>query len=119
MLWGGFYISGSKKVYFVGDTGFGNFFSLIKEKLSAPDVALLPIGAYEPRWFMKPAHINPYEAVQAMLDLGAERSIGIHFGTFKLTDEGIDDPKRELAKSLLELKVDPARFIVPEFGKTY
>jgi L-ascorbate metabolism protein UlaG (beta-lactamase superfamily) len=119
MLWGGFYLTGSKKIYFAGDTGYGIFFKLIREKLSPPDLAFLPIGAYEPRWFMKPAHVNPEEAVQGMLDLQATRAIGVHFGTFKLTDEGIDDPKQALEAALDKLKVERSRFIVPEFGKSY
>lgn len=119
-LWGGFYITSSdKKIYFAGDTGYGKFFKLIKEKLGSPDLALLPIGAYEPRWFMKNAHINPEEAVWAFQDLGAARAIGIHFGTFKLTDEGIDQPVIDLTKAIKKYKLLPGKFIAPEFGQHY
>ncbi len=118
-LWGGFYIEGSHRVYFAGDTGWGKFFRLIQANLGSPDISLLPIGAYEPRWFMKPAHMNPQEAVQAAVVLGSKFNIGIHFGTFKLTDEGIDRPKRDLEKALKDEGFDKEAFIYPEFGKAY
>jgi L-ascorbate metabolism protein UlaG (beta-lactamase superfamily) len=99
-LWGGFFIKRSSvSALFAGDTGYGAHFGLIRERLGAPDVSLLPIGAYEPRWFMKDQHINPEEAVRAHLDLGSRLSLGMHFGTFRLTDEGIDDPVTALAES--------------------
>lgn len=96
-LWGGFYISNhSIKIFWAGDTGYGPHFKSIREKLGIPDLSFLPIGAYEPRWFMKDMHMNPDDAVMAHLDLGTPLSIGMHFGTFQLTDEGIDDPKKAL-----------------------
>lgn len=119
MLWGGFYFTGSKKIYFAGDTGYGNFFKLIKKELGPPDIALLPIGAYEPRWFMKDQHLNPEDAVKAFIALGAKKAIGIHFGTFKLTDEGINDPIKELNKALAKYKISRESFVVPIFGKAY
>src|SRR5208282_1787913 len=82
--------------YFAADTGFGSLFEQIREKFGAPDLALLPIGAYEPRWFMGPAHMSPEEAVKAHNILGAKTSIAIHHGTFQLADDGIDTPVREL-----------------------
>lgn len=97
-LWGGFFLKrGPVSAVFAGDTGYGAHFKLIRERLGAPDLSLLPIGAYEPRWFMKDQHINPEEAVRAHLDLGSRLSAGMHFGTFRLTDEGIDDPVTALA----------------------
>lgn len=117
MLWGGFVIEGNKRVYFAGDTGYGKFFKMIHEKYKEIDLALLPIGAYEPRWFMKYAHMNPEDAVQAMLDLEASKAVGIHFGTFQLTDEGISDPVKLLKETLLSRSVEPDRFIAPIFGK--
>jgi L-ascorbate metabolism protein UlaG (beta-lactamase superfamily) len=87
-------------VYFAGDTGFGNHFARIRERFGAPRLALLPIGAYEPRWFMSPIHMGPDEAVRAHQILRAETSIAIHHhGTFQLGDEGIDTPKRRLVAS--------------------
>jgi L-ascorbate metabolism protein UlaG (beta-lactamase superfamily) len=81
-------------------------------------LALLPIGAYEPRWFMKDIHMNPAEAVQAHLDLAARQSIAMHFGTFQLTPEGIDEPVRELAKELRERGVPAERFRTAEVGES-
>ena len=120
MLWGGFWLRREvgEPVYFAGDTGFGPHFQMIRERLGAPGLALLPIGAYEPRWFMQIMHMNPDEAVQAHLALEARRSVGMHFGTFRLTDEGIDQPAKALAASLRARGVDPAAFGVPRFGET-
>jgi L-ascorbate metabolism protein UlaG (beta-lactamase superfamily) len=83
-------------VYFGGDTDFGDHFEQIREKFGSPDLALLPVGAYEPRWFMSAVHMAPDEAVKAHKILGARMSIGIHHGTFQLTDENIDTPKKAL-----------------------
>ena len=100
-LWGGFLIeAGGHRILHAGDSGYGPHFREIADRLGPIDLALLPIGAYEPRWFMKDIHMNPAEAVQAHLDLAARQSIAMHFGTFQLTPEGIDEPVRELAKAL-------------------
>jgi N-acyl-phosphatidylethanolamine-hydrolysing phospholipase D len=80
------------------------------------DLALLPIGAYEPRWFMKDIHMNPAEAVRAHIDLAARQSIAMHYGTFQLTPEGIDEPPGELAKALRERAVAAERFRTLEVG---
>jgi N-acyl-phosphatidylethanolamine-hydrolysing phospholipase D len=82
------------------------------------DLAMLPIGAYEPRWFMRDQHMNPEEAVQAHLDLEARLSIGTHYGCFQLTDEGIDDPVRELAEAKTRHGVPSDRFLALETGET-
>jgi L-ascorbate metabolism protein UlaG (beta-lactamase superfamily) len=96
-LWCGYVIESQERlVYFAGDTGFGRHFAQIREKFGSPHLALLPIGAYQPRWFMSPVHMAPDEAVRAHEILAAKISIAIHHGTFKLTDEGIDTPKKEL-----------------------
>jgi L-ascorbate metabolism protein UlaG (beta-lactamase superfamily) len=96
-LWCGYVIEAADRVvYFAGDTAFGDHFARIRERLGAPRLALLPIGAYEPRWFMSPVHMAPDEAIRAHQILGAETSIAIHHGTFQLGDEGIDTPKRRL-----------------------
>ncbi|HEX4048878.1 MAG TPA: MBL fold metallo-hydrolase, partial [Elusimicrobiota bacterium] len=110
-LWGGFYFRrGGASVLFAGDTGYGAHFSMIRERLGSPDLSILPIGAYEPRWFMKDQHVNPDEAVRAHLDLGSRLSVGMHFGTFHLTDEGIDDPVKALAESRLARGVPDSAF---------
>ncbi len=119
-LWGGFVIHGKKKVFFAGDTGYGKVFKMIHEKLGGMDLSLIPIGAYEPREFMKNAHINPSESVKIFQDVRSTNAIGIHFGTFAgLTDEAIDDPPIKLKEALEANSISEERFIVPEFGKTY
>jgi L-ascorbate metabolism protein UlaG (beta-lactamase superfamily) len=96
-LWCGYLIEAQDRfVYYAGDTGFGVHFEQIREKFGCPYVALLPIGAYEPRWFMSPIHMAPEEAVRAHRILGAKTSIAIHHGTFQLADDGPDTPSREL-----------------------
>lgn len=118
-LWGGFVIqSAGLSVLFAGDTGYNRQFKDIEAKFGPMDLSLIPIGAYEPRWFMKNQHINPAEAVQAHQDLKSKLSAGMHFGTFQLTDEGIDDPEKALAMSLAEQGIDPNDFIVPKNGQT-
>jgi len=119
MLWGGHVIEAQgARVYFAGDTGYPAQFSAIARRLGAPDVALLPIGAYEPRWFMAPQHMNPEEAVSAHLDLGARLSIAIHFGTFCLTDEPFGAPEAALAAARLRQGVAETSFRIPAFGET-
>ncbi len=119
-LWGGYYLNNKNlKIYFAGDTGYTRFFKMTKERLGAPDISLLPIGAYEPRWFMKDFHINPEEAIKAHLDLESKLSFGMHFGTFKLTDEAYDTPVHELKDKLKLLKVSEASFRVLDFGESY
>ncbi|MDD0852067.1 MBL fold metallo-hydrolase [Halobacteriovorax sp. GB3] len=119
-LWGSFWIEGSKKIYFAGDTGFGPHFHMIKSRLGSPDLALLPIGAYEPRWFMRYAHMNPKEALDTHHLLDAKTSIGIHFGTFRLTKEPYDAPKKDLLEAIKNdpLK-DDSKFYVPYNGEQF
>jgi N-acyl-phosphatidylethanolamine-hydrolysing phospholipase D len=95
-LWCGYTIAdaGGRRVYFAGDTGFHPEFEAIGTRYGPFDVALLPIGAYEPRWFMRYLHMNPEEAVDAFRLLRARAMIPIHWGTFKLTDEAMDEPPR-------------------------
>jgi L-ascorbate metabolism protein UlaG (beta-lactamase superfamily) len=96
-LWCGYVIECQQRiVYFAGDTAFGPHFAQIREKFGSPHLALLPIGAYEPRWFMSPVHMGPDEAVKAHEILAAKTSIAIHHGTFQLADDGIDTPKKQL-----------------------
>jgi L-ascorbate metabolism protein UlaG (beta-lactamase superfamily) len=118
-LWSGFVVSAAgQRVYFVGDSGYGSHFKEIGERVPAIDLALVPIGAYEPRWFMERAHVNPDEAVRIHLDVRPRRSVGMHFGTFQLTDEAIDDPPRHLGEALHRHGVEAAEFPVPRFGET-
>ena len=102
-LWGGWFIkSPSLSLYHAGDTGYSKDFVKTRETLGVPDVAFIPIGAYEPRWFMRTQHVNPAEAVQVALDLKAPRSYGMHWGTFILTDEAVKAPRRALEKAVAE-----------------
>jgi N-acyl-phosphatidylethanolamine-hydrolysing phospholipase D len=93
-LWCGFTLAAEsgRRVFFAGDTGFHPDFGVIGERLGPFDVAFLPIGAYEPRWFMRYLHMNPEEAVDAFRVLKARVMVPIHWGTFKLTDEAMDEP---------------------------
>jgi len=96
-LWCGYVIEAAGRVvYFAADTAFGEHFALIRERFGPPRLALLPVGAYEPRWFMSPVHMGPEEAVQAHKVLAAQTSIAIHHGTFQLGDESVDAPKERL-----------------------
>lgn len=105
-------------IYFAGDTGYFPGFKQIHKRFPEIDVALLPIGAYNPRWFMKPVHMNPEDAVQAFKDLGAQTGIAMHWGTIKLTDEPMDEPPQRLERSLVENHIDQNRFVVMGFGET-
>lgn len=99
-LWCGYVVETADRIiYFAGDTAFGPHFAAIRERFGAPCLALLPIGAYEPRWFMGPVHMPPEDAVRAHRILEAQTSIAIHHGTFRLADEALDAPPRVLAAS--------------------
>jgi L-ascorbate metabolism protein UlaG (beta-lactamase superfamily) len=118
-LWGGFVLRvDGVTIYFAGDSGYSPQFAAIGARCTGIDVALLPIGAYEPRWFMSPVHMNPDEAVRAHLDVKARVSLGMHFGTFQLTDEAIDDPLRALMEARQSHGVAPHAFRAPDFGET-
>jgi L-ascorbate metabolism protein UlaG (beta-lactamase superfamily) len=118
-LWGAFAIhSASDSVYFGGDSGYGGHFRATGEKHGPFTLALLPIGAYEPRWFMADVHVNPREAVQAHIDLQASRSIGMHFGTFQLTYEAIDQPVTDLVAARAVTGVEDGDFIILSPGES-
>ena len=100
-LWCGYVIeTPAGVVYFAGDTGWGPHFAMIRERFGAPRVAIMPIGAFRPIWFMHTVHIAPEEAVRAAEVLGAEVSIPMHYYTFHLGDDGQDEPAEELRKAL-------------------
>lgn len=118
-LWGGWVLTDARhSVYFAGDTGYSRDFAEIGTRFDGFDLALLPVGAYEPRWFMQQQHVNPDEAVRIHLDVGARQSVGIHWGTFELTDEPLDQPVGDLADALRRYEVDPARFRLLRNGET-
>jgi len=119
-LWGGFvFRSQNLQVYFPGDTGYGNHFKKIGEKMGPMDLSFLPIGAYEPRWFMQQQHMNPDDAVLAHQDLPSKMSLGTHFRTFQLTNEGIDQPVTDLEVALDKYKIPKNQFLAPEPGETF
>ena len=119
-LWGSYFIQGvTHSAYFAGDTAAGPHFKLVRERLGAPDLALLPIGAYEPRAFMRRHHLNPEDAVRAHQQLGAGHSVGIHWGTFKLSQEGFRQPLRDLAAACQLLSVPLEQFRTLENGEAF
>lgn len=105
-------------IYFSGDSGYCPAFCDIRERVGAPDIAMLPIGAYEPRWFMKAAHMNPEEAVQSFLDLGAREFVAMHWGTFKLTDEPMLEPPERTRQEWTRRGLSPDHLHIPFHGET-
>lgn len=118
-LWAGWVVAAEGfRFVFLGDSGYADVFREIGARLGPFDLAAIPIGAYAPRWFMAPFHMNPEEAVRAHRDLRARRSVGIHWGTFVLTDEPLDEPPRRLAAAREAAGLDPEAFRVLAHGQT-
>jgi L-ascorbate metabolism protein UlaG (beta-lactamase superfamily) len=110
-LWASFVIeTPAGRIYFVADSAYGRYFRDVRERHGPFKLAILPIGAYEPRWFMSDQHMNPAEAVQAFIDCGAGHALGHHYGTFQLTDEPIHAPLVALANALEDRGIPPERF---------
>jgi L-ascorbate metabolism protein UlaG (beta-lactamase superfamily) len=121
-LWASFVIeTPAGAIYAVGDSGYGDggHFRRVREVHGAPRVALLPIGAYEPRWFMRDQHMNPEDAVKALADCGAAMALAHHHGTFQLTDEAIDAPVNDLATALDAAGVARDRFVALKPGQVF
>lgn len=121
-LWAGHYLdTPSGGVWFAGDTGYGDsaIFREIRALHGAPEIALIPIGAYAPRWFMTTQHVNPDEAVRILQDVGAERALGIHWGTFQLTDEPREEPVLGLSAALSVAGLPAQRFVAAQPGGVY
>ena len=98
-LWGSWFIKNEdKNIFHAGDTGYSDDFIEIRNRLGAVDFAMIPIGAYDPQWFMSYSHVNPEEALNIAKDLDAKKSIGMHWGTFILTDEPVLEPRERLNK---------------------
>jgi L-ascorbate metabolism protein UlaG (beta-lactamase superfamily) len=117
--WGGYVIErGGLRVYHSGDTGWFDGFALIRERCGAIDAAMLPIGAYAPRWVMQRQHMDPFDAVRAFAALGARRFVAMHWGTFKLTDEDLAEPPRLLAEAWQRASLPEHRLSVPAIGET-
>ena len=119
-LWAGWMMKWSDfSFYFAGDSGYSDDFKETAKRLGSPTLAAIPIGAYEPRDFMKAAHMNPEEAVQTFVDLGANYAFAIHWGTFKLTTEPMDEPKVRLRHSLTENDIALNRFRALQHGEEW
>ncbi|MCA9687377.1 MAG: MBL fold metallo-hydrolase, partial [Myxococcales bacterium] len=117
--WGGYVLEAEGlRVYHSGDTAYFEGFAEIGRRCGPIDAAMLPIGAYEPRWFMRTQHMNPADAVQAFEDLGARRFVAMHWGTFKLTDEPLDLPPQALCEAWAERGLADARREIPAIGQT-
>jgi L-ascorbate metabolism protein UlaG (beta-lactamase superfamily) len=118
-LWGSYMIQNQgRRIYFGGDAAYSTHYAEIRKRLGAPDIALLPIGAYKPRFFMKPLHMDPAEAVEAHVDLRSTQSIAMHFGTFQMSSEGIEQPLTDLRAALLKKGVSEERFVALHEGET-
>jgi L-ascorbate metabolism protein UlaG (beta-lactamase superfamily) len=121
-LWASFVLeTPAGKIYIVCDSGYGEgkHFRRVREEHGPLRLAILPIGAYEPRWFMKDQHMNPSDAVQAFQDCGAEQALAHHHGTFQLTDEAIDAPLKDLNAALVAAKIPRTRFVALEPGQVF
>ncbi|MDE1149786.1 MAG: MBL fold metallo-hydrolase [Azospirillaceae bacterium] len=121
-LWCGFVLTTpSGPVYIAGDTGYGDgaIFRDVRDRYGEPTVAILPIGAYAPRWFMKDQHVDPDQALRIMADCGAHQALGVHWGSFNLSDEERLAPKQELAAALAQRGVPADRFIAVAPGEVW
>lgn len=122
VLWASFVLeTPAGKIYVVADSGYGDggHFRRVREAHGPLRLAILPIGAYEPRWFMREMHMNPSDAVKALADCGAEMALAHHHGTFQLTDEAIDAPVNDLAVALDQANVPHEKFVALKPGQVF
>lgn len=118
-LWGGFAVKAPDFTFwYAGDTGYAPIFEEIGRRVGRIDLAAIPVGAYEPRWFMKDQHVNPEESVRIFREVGARAAIGVHWGTFELTDEPLDAPMAALPVALDAQGVARDRFVLYRHGET-
>lgn len=120
-LWCGYVIkTSSGNLYFAGDTGYNSqMFQEIGQRSGSIRVAMLPIGAYKPQWFMSPVHISPEEAVKIHMIMNIETSIAMHFGTFRLADDGQEDPVRDLEKAVKKFRLEENEFLILKEGSYF
>jgi L-ascorbate metabolism protein UlaG (beta-lactamase superfamily) len=117
--WGGFVVEHEgRRIYHAGDTAWFSGFADIGQRVGRIDVAMLPIGSYAPRWFMHPQHMNPEDAVQAFLALGARQFVPMHWGTFQLADDPIDEAPHLLRQTWDTAGLDASRLVIPAIGET-
>ena len=117
--WAGWVLkSGGRSVYFAGDTGYSDDFKTLRERVGPVELALLPVGAYEPRAFMRAQHVNPEEAVKIHQDVGALQSVAIHWGTFALSDEPLDAPLAEVPAALARAGLPVSALRLLQHGQT-
>ena len=118
-LWGGFVLATpAGKVWFAGDSGYFDGFKAIGERLGPFDLAFIPIGAYEPRWFMTPVHCTPADAIRIHRDARAKRSVAMHFGCFPLADDGYEQPVNDFRVAHATAGLAADEFVLPEVGAT-
>lgn len=118
-LWGAWVIEHEGRRYFFGgDFGYSRDLADAAARFNGFDLAMIPIGAYEPRWFMKVMHVNPEEAVQSHIDLEARFSVAMHWGTFRLTDEPLDEPPARFVEARTRAGVPEERFFMMRHGET-
>ncbi len=119
-LWCGYVIkSDNKTIYYVGDTGYGPNFGLVKEKFPPIDLSFIPIGAFRPEWFMGPIHVTPEEGIKIHLDVASKKSVAMHFGTFPLADDNSQRAISRLRSELDRLAISESEFSVPQEGIVY
>ncbi len=118
-LWGGWWIESQNfKFLHLGDTGYTKDFIDIKNKLGKPDLVAIPIGAYKPRDIMKNSHLNPEEALKTFIDLEAKTAVAMHWGTFVLSQEPVDEPTNSIKKKLSEFNLKENNFIILKHGES-
>ncbi|HAP34724.1 MAG TPA: phospholipase, partial [Bacteroidetes bacterium] len=117
-LWCSWTVLGKKRLYFAGDSGYCSHFKNIGKKFGPFDLTMIPIGAYDPRKLMKPVHMDPSEAVQTFQDVRGKKMLGIHWGTFILADEPMDEPPKKLMSAVEEQKLSKEDFWTPKLGET-
>lgn len=119
-LWCGYVLTAlEKKIYYAGDSGYGLFFKEIGKKEGPFDLSMIPIGAFEPEWFMSPIHISPSEAVRVHKDVKSKQTLAMHFGTFALADEGQGAAEEQLLLALQDAGVDQQAFLIPLEGEPF
>jgi N-acyl-phosphatidylethanolamine-hydrolysing phospholipase D len=111
--------AGGLKLWHAGDSGYCPAFAELGERFGPVDLGMIPIGAYAPRWFMRPIHMDPEEAVKVFQETRCKRAIAMHWGTFRLTDEPMGEPPLRLRAALAEAGIDPETFLAGSVGQSW